>query len=156
MSKKDKGDNAGFLRPLDPEDMDPPGYLLALKDSRYMVSFVAELDDVLDENVEDSYCQEFVIFDSSIEATNYYDSLLDKEGVSGVVISVVVDRDQFVDEAEDTLSREEISKEIKYHKAFEECYYIYMDEKFYSSDCKEDLVDKVLDAICRAGKKPPQ
>ena len=47
-------------------------------------------------------------------------------------------------------SREDVGLEIKYHKAFQECYYIYREGKFYSSDKKSDLVDKVLDAI-RAG-----
>jgi hypothetical protein len=44
-------------------------------------------------------------------------------------------------------SREDVGREIKYHKAFQECYYIYREGKFYSSDKKSDLVDKVLDGI---------
>ena len=45
------------------------------------------------------------------------------------------------------LLREIITEEIKYHKAFQECYYIYKEGKFYSSVDKDDLVDKVIAGI---------
>ena len=154
MSKKNKGSNTGFLGPFDPDNIEPSGHLLALDGAKYMVSYISDSVKSVDEDGDDRYRQDFMTFDSSIKATGYYDSLSNKKGICNLAISVVVDRDQFLDDDDDAPSREEIAKEIKYHKAFQECYYIYRDDKFYSSECREDLVDKVLDAICRAGKKP--
>tara|TARA_R110000824_G_C15136438_1_gene669564 strand:- start:547 stop:717 length:171 start_codon:yes stop_codon:yes gene_type:complete len=42
--------------------------------------------------------------------------------------------------------REQIINEAKYHPAFEECYYVYWQDQFYSSKDTKDLIDKVVAA----------
>ena len=48
--------------------------------------------------------------------------------------------------------REQIINEAKYHAAFEECYYVFWNDQFYSSSCTKDLVDKVVAAMKTKGE----
>jgi len=156
MSKQNEEN--GFLKPFKQESIESSEYLLALEDSRYVVSYISDSSKGVDDDGDDHYRQDFMIFDTSKAATTYYDSLSKKKGICNLVLSVVVDREQlrYEEEEDELLAREELFKEIQYHKAFQECYYIYRDGRFYSSDKKATLVDKLLaDLFPKAGNKSP-
>jgi len=57
------------------------------------------------------------------------------------------------EEVNENKLREQIINESKYHAAFEECYYVYWNDQFYSSSCTKDLVDKVVTAMKTKAKE---
>ena len=84
-----------FLKYFKPKNPNSPGYFIALEDSQYMVSWTADSSNSVDEDGDDYYRQDFMVFNDSYEATDYYDFLREEKVMSNIILSVVVSRDQF-------------------------------------------------------------
>ena len=57
------------------------------------------------------------------------------------------------EEVNENKLREQIINEVKFHAAFEECYYVYWNDQFYSSIDTKALVDKVVADIKTKAKE---